>query len=46
MTRGKLLGNNAPFFISILIMTQVHPRDQKTDKRTEILGKKKTLTSG
>ena len=29
MTRGKLLGNNAPLFIfiSILIMTQLHPRD-------------------
>ena len=37
MTRGKLLGNNAPLFIfiSILIMTQLHPRDQKTDKRTD-----------
>ena len=29
MTRGKLLGNNAPLFIfiSILIMTQLQPRD-------------------
>ena len=29
MTRGKLLGNNVPLFIfiSILIMTQLHPRD-------------------
>ena len=37
MTRGKLLGNNAPLFIfiSILKMTQLHPRDQKTDKRTD-----------
>ena len=37
MTRGKLLGDNAPLFIfiSILIMTQLHPRDQKTDKRTD-----------
>ena len=32
MTRGKLLGNNVPLFIfiSILIMTQLHPRYQKT----------------
>ena len=37
MTLGKLLGNNAPLFIfiSILIMTQLHPRDQKRDKRTD-----------
>ena len=37
MTRGKLLGNDAPLFIfiSILIMTQLHPRDPKTDKKTD-----------
>ena len=37
MTRGKLLDNDTQLFIfiSILIMTQLHPRDQKTDNRTD-----------
>ena len=51
MTRGKLLGNNAPLFIfiSILIMTQLHPRD--TENRQEnrfserLFCEKKTVTT-
>ena len=37
MTRGKLLDNDTQLFIfiSILIMTQLHPRPQKTDNRTD-----------
>ena len=37
MTPGKLLDNGAQLFIviSILIMTKRHPRDPKTDNRTD-----------
>ena len=35
MTLGKLLGNNVPLsiFISILIMTQLHPRDPENKQQ-------------
>ena len=39
MTRGKLLGNNAPLsiFISILIMTQLHPRDPEKRQQNRFM---------
>ena len=51
MTRGKLLGNNAPLFlsISILIMRQLHPRDPENRQEnwfSEPQFSGKTVTTG
>ena len=52
MTRGKLLDNDTQlsFFISILIMTQLHPRDRENRQQNRFserrLSEKKTVTTG